>query len=112
MFEWGANPFGLDVKPSSEQVDWTFFDVYTDEENFDCHKENPMMTCVRVRAETQPDCTGVAETPYFCMGVAEMPSVCTGVVERPPDRNIVGGNLSYVQKKHSVLMITSGKDTF
>ena len=51
-----------------------------------------MSAFVRVRAETQPDCTRVAETPGFCMGVAEMLSVFTEVAEISPDCNSMGGN--------------------
>ena len=50
-----------------------------------------MPSFMHVRAETQPDCTRVAETPGFCMGVAEMLSVFTEVTEISPDRNSMGG---------------------
>ena len=102
LFDLGVKPFGSDVNPASGQVDWTFFVVFTVEENVDCCKEKPMTAFVRVRAETQPDCTGVAEMPSVCMGVAEMPSLCTRVAVTPPNRNRTEGNSPSVQKKKLV----------
>ena len=53
-----------------------------------------MKVFLRVRVETQPDCTGVAETPVVCMGLANMSSVCTGGAETLPDRNRMVGTFS------------------
>ena len=71
-----------------------------------------MMAFVHVRAETQPDCTGVAETLDVCMVVAEMPSICTGVTEMSLYCNIVTGTAPLVQKKINGLLTTSEKETF
>ena len=107
----GVKPFGLDVKPDSGQVHRKILVVYNDEEKIDCCKENPIMAFVRVRADPQPNCTGVAETPDICMVVADMPSVCTGVAENPPNHNIMAGNPAAVQIKRNGLMTTSGIET-
>ena len=98
LFDSVLNLFGLDVNPVSGQVDQTFFVVYTDEEKVDCCKYKPMTSFVRVRAETQPYFTGVAETPVVCMGVAGMTSVCTGVAETPPGSNRMAGTPPWVEK--------------
>ena len=106
-FDLGVKPFGSDVKPALGQVDRTFFVVYTKEEKVDCCKEKPMTAFMRVRAETQTDCTGVAVTLAVCMGVAEMPSICTGMVDIPPDCNEIGGTPPLKQKKRKGLMTRS-----
>ena len=89
LFDSGLKLSGLDVKPSSRQVDQTFFLVYTDEEKVDFRKEKPMTEFLRVVAENQTDCTGVTKTPY----------VFTVVEETPPDCTRVAGTPSLVQKK-------------
>ena len=37
------------------KVNWNYFVVYTNEENVDCCKENPMTAFVPIIKETQPD---------------------------------------------------------
>ena len=74
-----------------------------------CRKEMPIAEMFHVRAETPPNCTGVAETPTVYMVVADMPSVCTGVVYTPPDHNRLGGTLPLSQNKRSGLMTTPEK---
>ena len=69
-----------------------------------------MTAFVSVRAETLPNCTGVAETSYFCMGVVAMPSVCAGVAETPPDHNRVARTPQLSQKKRSSLMTLLRKE--
>ena len=54
-----------------------------------------------VRAETQPDCTGLAETSSICMGVAET----------PPNHRLLGVILSWVQKKRNGLTTISERET-
>ena len=66
-----------------------------------------MMEIVRVRAETLPNCTRVAEMTAVCMGVVWMPYVCTRVTDTPPDCNRIAVTLSLAQKKQSGLMTTS-----
>ena len=46
---------------------------------------------MRVRVETPPDCTGVAEMTDCFMGVLEIQDVFTGVADTPPDRNTMSG---------------------
>ena len=48
-----------------------------------------------VRAETLPDCTGVAGTLAVCMGVEQMQSNCTGAAETLPNRDIILGTLPF-----------------
>ena len=95
----GVKPFGLDVKPDSGQVHRKILVVYNDEEKIDCCKENPIMAFVRVRADPQPNCTGVAETLDICMGVSQMLYACTVVAETPPDHNRMAGIPPLVKKK-------------
>ena len=59
LFDLFVKLFGLDINPALGQVDWTFFIVYTIEENIDCRKEKSMKAFLRLRADTQIDCTGV-----------------------------------------------------
>ena len=70
-----------------------------------------MISIMRVRAETPPGFTGVAETPSICMEVVEMTSFYTGVAETPPDRTRVAGTPTFAQKNWSGLMTMSEKDT-
>ena len=72
MFDLGVNSFGSEVKPALGQVDPKIFVVYTNEEKVDFRKYMPMMAFVRVRVETQPDCTGAGKTPAVCMGVVDI----------------------------------------
>ena len=67
MFDSGVKLFGLDVKTASGQVDRSLFVLYTYEEKVDFRKEIPMTVFLHVRAETRPNCTGVAETQDVCM---------------------------------------------
>ena len=69
-----------------------------------------MTAFVRVRAETQTNCTGVVETPGVFMGEAEMPYFCTVAADTPPYCNGVTGNPPLVQKKLNGLMTTLEKE--
>ena len=102
VFDSGLKLFGLGVKMSLEQVDWIFFVVYTDEEKVDFRKEKAMTAFMRVRTETQPDCTRVTETLAVYIGVAEIPPICTLVAETYPDRIIIAGTPPLLQKKKMV----------
>ena len=68
-----------------------------------------MTEIVCLRAETPPDCAGVAETPAFCMLVEEMPYVCTELADTPPDFSRVAGNPTLAQKERIGLMTTLEK---
>ena len=69
------------------------------------------MAIVRIREDTLPDCTRVADTQAVCKEVAGMMSVFTGVAEMLTDSNRLAGTPLLAKKKRSDLMTTSKRES-